>query len=667
MSSGLASDEVAEDYKNSLEDLTTNDKFQISNLTVIAKENTEHAMAISRVLENHIRTTPPAQKLPALYVVDSVVKNVGTPYTLFLGRNLYQTFMNAYTLVDSQTRRKLDEMLKTWKEPVPGTLDTRPVFPVEITRSIENALIKARTAALQQQQARNQQEVLGRGRGIATPPSWTHPTTSSPQASPRYPPPPPSNQNQNYPPQYGSNGQSQAYPPTTEPYPPRYSQTPPQFPAPTHQSNQDVIDIDALHRDIDSLISTAQTNFANNPFEPSVQQRLKALLDLQNIIHHQELPQEQLKLVRDQVSALAPVSRAAPQLPPAIPQNPPILPPAASSTPLPQHAQQSNFQHLLNPGTLAELIKATVNRQQPTPPPHPPNPFSQVQQTNPPQLAPSSENSLIVSLRARGLLPTVAPASSAPAAAPAFSNLPLIIPGQVRYTPPVSSHQTSAASGPDVPINVQMSTASVKIPHPSLISSLYEAKSNRCGTCGRRFSTNDEGKEKKARHLDWHFKTNQRMTDAAKRGQNRSWYVDERDWIKSREYDDDSGPTDGGLSGNPGLGTDGDAAKKMPQKQWIRAPDDVALRNAPCPICQEKFESTWSEEVQDWIWQDAVRVGGRVYHASCYAEVTKDGPTPGRAGTPLGRTGTPDSILGKRKAEIDSPGHRVRIKTEPVS
>jgi pre-mRNA cleavage complex 2 protein Pcf11 len=54
--SGLASDEVAEDYKNSLEDLTTNDKFQISNLTVIAKENTEHAMAISRVLENHIRS-----------------------------------------------------------------------------------------------------------------------------------------------------------------------------------------------------------------------------------------------------------------------------------------------------------------------------------------------------------------------------------------------------------------------------------------------------------------------------------------------------------------------------------------------------------------------------------------------------------------------------------
>jgi hypothetical protein len=52
--SGLPSDDLVEDYKISLEDLTTNDRFQINNLTVIARENTEHAMAISRVLENHI-------------------------------------------------------------------------------------------------------------------------------------------------------------------------------------------------------------------------------------------------------------------------------------------------------------------------------------------------------------------------------------------------------------------------------------------------------------------------------------------------------------------------------------------------------------------------------------------------------------------------------------
>lgn len=49
------SNEIAEDYKNSLEDLTANSRWEISNLTVIAKENTANAFAISRVLENHIK------------------------------------------------------------------------------------------------------------------------------------------------------------------------------------------------------------------------------------------------------------------------------------------------------------------------------------------------------------------------------------------------------------------------------------------------------------------------------------------------------------------------------------------------------------------------------------------------------------------------------------
>ena len=50
------SEEVAEDYKSGLEFLTTNDRYGINNLTVIAKENTEHADAISKVLEERIRT-----------------------------------------------------------------------------------------------------------------------------------------------------------------------------------------------------------------------------------------------------------------------------------------------------------------------------------------------------------------------------------------------------------------------------------------------------------------------------------------------------------------------------------------------------------------------------------------------------------------------------------
>lgn len=54
MSYGV-SDEVAEDFKLALEDLTMNSRYEISNLTVIAKENTEHALAISEALKDHIK------------------------------------------------------------------------------------------------------------------------------------------------------------------------------------------------------------------------------------------------------------------------------------------------------------------------------------------------------------------------------------------------------------------------------------------------------------------------------------------------------------------------------------------------------------------------------------------------------------------------------------
>lgn len=127
----------------------------------------------------------PQRKLPAFYVLDSIVKNVGTPYTLFFGRKLYQTFMDAYASVDNVTRRKMDEMLKTWKEPVPGSIDTRPVFPPDVVRPIENALIKARTTALQAQQEslRGQQQLLSRGR-VAMPYRET-PTPPDPRSGPQ--------------------------------------------------------------------------------------------------------------------------------------------------------------------------------------------------------------------------------------------------------------------------------------------------------------------------------------------------------------------------------------------------------------------------------------------------------------------------------------------------
>ena len=130
--------------------------------------------------------------------------------------------------------------------------------------------------------------------------------------------------------------------------------------------------------------------------------------------------------------------------------------------------------------------------------------------------------------------------------------------------------------------------------------------------------------------------------------------MDEREWIASREYDDDA--PEANLNG-------ASPAAKKKKDDFVRVPSDPVLKNSSCPIDQEPFSTEWSEELQDFIWKDAIKVGGRYYHASCYREVTKDagGRTPMGAGM---RTATPDSVLGKRKAEQEANGVTSRVKME---
>lgn len=658
MSAGLPSDEVAEDYKNSLEDLTMNSRYEISNLTVIAKENTEHGMAISRVLENHIRNTPPDRKLPALYVLDSIVKNVGTPYTLFLGRNLYQTFMDAYSLVNNQVRKKLDEMLKTWKEPVPGSLDTRPVFPVETTRPIENALIKARTHAIQQQQlqARSQQDLMNRARPTATPPvpgPWRN-TPTPPHSNGRYPPP----AAQAYTQPGAPNGHVQTRPPfqpypqypPAQPTPPAYQQNfqqPPGFQPPPTEN------LDSLHKDIADLIAAAQKEFAANYWDTAIQKQLKALLELQTILRSHQLPPDQIQQVRDQVAQLSASRRQAAITPAPAPVPPtPVAPPS-----VPQ--QQPDLQALMSSNALAQLLASATSsqpQQPPQPPPTPPVPQIPPQPTPLPSSQPSintasapavGESELVASLRAAGILPPSSSTilngiSQTPQPTFPYSQAPAMT-----HTPPTLPVNLARAAAVETRNDVQLTSASLKIHRPHLISTLYEARSNQCSACGRRFFLTPEGREKKARHLDWHFRTNQRLADSAKRGQSRSWYVDELEWIKYRDSGDEGiEGSANGIEAAKALAA-ATAAKNDPKNKYIPVPDDSTLANTPCPICQEKFETSWNEDAQDFVWMDAIKIGTRVYHASCHAEVKKEG-----GNTPL-RAVTPESVLGKRKAGLN--------------
>ncbi|RMZ77885.1 hypothetical protein DV738_g4200, partial [Chaetothyriales sp. CBS 135597] len=645
--STLPSDEVAEDYRTSLEDLISNDRYQISTLTLIAKENVEHAEAISRVLQNHITRTPPSRKLPALYVLDSVVKNVGSPYNVYFGRNLYQTFMGAYSQVDEKVRRKLEEMLRTWREPVPGSSTTTPVFPLSTTQSIVDNLTKLRAAAAPPPQRYQQTPTVPMPSRTTALPTYDYRSTPTPpqtlptrlQTSSELP--------------TTSIPASQAAQQAQQPLHAQQWRQPHFQPFQPGQPPSHNVDLAKLHGDIDDLTTDAKIECATHPMDQVAQNKLTTLQTLKEILEagisspseivdiRMSIDQQLAKKTADKSQAALkplPTSQAAPYQPPLPPYSQTVQQPLYPAQPYP-YSQSQTTQQAPAPvltTNLAELLRQHAEQAK-----TPSTIYSGSHNQPAPVVRPSAEANntaeppIIAALRAQGLL------SATPT------------PPQI-LTPPIAGLAvlTGASIG-----GVTFTSTFIKIPQPQMVASFLSANPNQCSTCGRRFASDEQGREKKARHLDWHFKTKTRMMEAEKRGQNRSWYIDEREWIASREQGDDMPEQANGVS----------SVQKKKANDFVRVPGDPALRNASCPIDQEPFQSEWSEELQDFIWKDAMKVGNKYYHASCFKEVTKsrDKDAASLISEASGlRTGTPDSVLGKRKAEQEANGAKSRVKSE---
>lgn len=179
------------------------------------------------------------------------------------------------------------------------------------------------------------------------------------------------------------------------------------------------------------------------------------------------------------------------------------------------------------------------------------------------------------------------------------------------------------------------------------MNQLHDGLGIPCSQCGRRFKSDEEGRKKKTAHMDWHFRVHQRSTDAEKRGTHRSWFVDAVDWLKSREAPD----SDMASASEQSVARATAAAAEASKPKYIPVPEPGSGVNAVCPICQDRFENKWLDTAQEWVWLDAVLVGGRAYHASCHREAMGD-----REGTP-----GPGPVLGKRKAEGSWESPKTRL------
>ena len=137
-----------------------------------------------------------------------------------------------------------------------------------------------------------------------------------------------------------------------------------------------------------------------------------------------------------------------------------------------------------------------------------------------------------------------------------------------------------------------------------------------------------------------------------------------------REFDFSTATADAGKK----VEGEGDGAKGK-EEQYVRAPPGVT-RNV-CSIDFEEMRASYAEELQEWVFTNATVYQGRIVHASCLAELQKGqslgasslgvsslGAALGSSAAQRQRSATPDSSLGKRKAEGGLAGASARLRVE---
>ncbi|UCS22518.1 uncharacterized protein HLK63_K11143 [Nakaseomyces glabratus] len=591
---------TVKEFEGVLDELTFNSRPIITTLTRMAEENISCAQYFVDAVEARIEKWKPSQKLFAFYVMDSICKNAGSPYTIYFSRNLPNLYRKAYLLVDNQVRTKLIRMFKTWVEPNQSTGGSTFLFEKTALDKIEQFLIKA--SALHQK-----------------------------------------------------NLESQLPKPTV----PLLLKEIDKLAYITNERLKDQPNDDKLQKKImvlqqlkkelqrERMASSAlkQVQMQLRNIFAQDYQKLQDKLRYQQQQQQQQQQQEQFLEQQPTKTGDAQSSRSTPDMlsGSAIPlfgdQNGSTL--FGESTPMfstPDFVEiDNNKNHQLN------KLKSLFNELDSVGLLYKPKNESIVTLYNKLNGI-TGDNEVDLKLKEYNQLKQV----------PTVSVLQGIINDCKAY---FATANIDILNSPNLQLNQgnllnHNSTVDVR-----LVNLLYRSKPNKCLTCGKRFGNSMEDKKAEADHLDWHFRINKRIkgsrlvnnpftssnvSSTQKNIQSRTWFLNDSDWVKFNDDEIVSTTRDIDQRHNKEKNKSSeDAYSKIAseslaksestdfidvndlRKKYVVVPESSDDMSFQCPICKGTVSSVFDEDSGEWIWRNTISVDSKFFHATCYFEAAQ--------------------------------------------
>ncbi|BGP49301.1 mRNA 3' end processing factor [Rhodotorula kratochvilovae] len=405
--------------------------------------------------------------------------------------------------------------------------------------------------------------------------------------------------------------------------------------------------------DVRRLLALRTETATSDPADANNQSQIGALKKLESLILNTQLTTGQVNQIRAQLKALTPAPAPPPPAPAPVPAPAPL--PAALATPA--FTPAASLTPQLAPAAPVAPAAAA------------PNP-----------LMGGIDLSLLSQLSASGALANLFAPALAAEVKPEIK--PDVGTGEGDASASAKDEMALAWEEEILRLNVGLSNAEVAAPRPHAPTHLYLPLSLSCAQCALRLFPTAVGKKKMDAHLDWHFKHKRRIREAQGRTAGRGWFTEEEAWYSSDETTGEVAPSAGfttSSASDPSAPSSTAAAKAAAvDRAALRAlkvpvpagEGGAALGERPCPVCQDKLKSEWSDDEEEWVWWNAVVVDGVLYHATCHAEasvsLSRASASASVAGTGArpSREGTPASIASRKRPAPLSPGEGDAVKRE---